>query len=466
MSKTYVAYPVDQQFLMPPSLRDWLPEGHLALFVSDVVDSLDLSAVFAAYEQGDGRGMPPYHPRMMMKVLVYAYCSGRFSSRRIERATHEDVAVRVLAVNLHPDHDSIAAFRKRHKAAFEALFVQVLLMAQQMGLVKLGHVALDGTKVKANASKHKAMSYLRMCETEKRLLGEVEALTAAAEQADADDDARHGKGKRGDELPAELRRRTDRLQKIAQAKAALEQQARERAEADAQEARRKLAERAENEAQTGKKTAGRVPQVPDAAAAVPEPKAQRNFTDPESRIMLDGASKGFEQAYNAQAAVDGEHQIIVAAAVTQDANDKRQLVPMMGRVAENLGQMPTATSADSGFFSEAAVTHPTLAGTDLHVPPDRHKHGKPLPDPAGDPTAMTTADRMRKKLAAAPGRELYKMRKAIVEPVFGQIKQARGFRRFSLRGLTNVAAEWFLVCLTHNLLKIFRSGRKMRALPA
>ncbi len=462
MSKTFRDYSPDQQLLLPPSLRDWLPEGHLALFISDVVDALDLSAIFASYEKGDGRGMPPHHPAMMTKVLLFAYCTGKPSSRRIERATYEEVPYRVLAANQQPDHDSIAAFRKRHLPALAGLFVQVLEMARQMGLVKLGHVALDGTKVKANASKHKAMSYQRMCETEQRLVKEVEALLAAAEQADAEDDAKYGKSKRGDELPAEVQRRESRLKKIREAKAALEQQAKERAEAEAAEVQSKLDERAAKEAETGKKTPGREPQVPDPGTATPGPKEQRNFTDPDSRIMVDGASKGFEQCYNAQAAVDSDHQIIVAAAVTQQANDKRQLVPMMQKIRENMGDMPAKTSADSGYFSEEAVTHPSLAGVDLYVPPDRQKHGQPLPNPAGAASSMGVADKMRRKLAEAAGHDVYKMRKAIVEPVFGQTKQARGFRRFSFRGLENVSAEWLLMCATHNLLKIFRSGRRLQ----
>jgi transposase len=459
MNKVFRPYAPDQQFLLPPSLRDWLPEGHLALFVSEVVDALDLSAIYAVYEEGDGRGMPPYHPLMMVKLLVYAYCTGKTSSRKIERATYEEVPYRVLSADQHPDHDSIAAFRKRHLQALAGLFVQVLKLANELGLVKLGHVALDGTKVKANASKHKAMSYQRMCEAEKKLEQEVAGLLTGAEQVDADEDVKHGKGRRVDELPAELQRKEARLEKIRAAKASLEKQAKERAEAEAAEAQRRVEEQAQKEAETGKKTPGRAPQVPDPAEAKPEPKDQRNFTDPDSRIMLDGASKGFEQCYNAQAAVDDAHQIIVAADVTQQANDKQQLVPMMNTVRENIGRMPDKGSADCGFYSEAAVTHADLSAIDLYVPPDRHKHGQPLPNPNGDPTQMSVADRMRSKLAEPAGRAVYKMRKAIVEPVFGQTKQARGFRRFSFRGLANVCAEWLLVCATHNLLKIFRSGR-------
>ena len=462
MSKTFRDYCPEQQLLLPPSLRDWLPEGHLALFIDDVVDALDLSAILAVYERGNGRGMPPYHPKMMVKILIYAYCVGKPSSRKIERATYDEVPYRVLSANQHPDHDTIAAFRKRHLQALAGLFAQVLEMASQLGLVKLGHVALDGTKVKANASKHKAMSYKRMGETEERLRKEIEALLAAAEQVDNEEDAEYGKGRRGDELPAELRRREARLEKIGEAKAVLEQRARKRAEAGAVEVEEKLAKRAAKEAETGKKTGGRKPQMPDPETAKPGPKEQRNFTDPESRIMVDGASKGFEQCYNAQAAVDAEHQIIVAADVTQQTNDKRQLVPMMQKVRENMGQMPQQTSADSGYFSQEAVTHPDLAGTDLHVPPDRQKHGQPLPNPPVDTQKESVADEMRRKLATSSGREVYKRRKAIVEPVFGQMKEARGFRRFSFRGLENVSAEWLLVCATHNLLKIFRSGAFMQ----
>jgi len=492
MSTTFRPYLIDQAFLLPPDVRDWLPKGHLALFISDVVDSLNLSAIFSFYDRGDGRGMPAFHPTMMVKLLIYGYCTGKVSSRKIERATHEEVPFRVLAANQHPDHDTVANFRKQHLPALAAFFKQVLRLAEELGLVKLGNVALDGTKVKANASKHKAMSYQRMVETEARLQQEVDALLAGAEQADAAEDAQYGKGKRGDELPAELARRDSRLVKIREAKAALEQQAKERAEVEAEAAQRRIDERRQQEVETGKKAAGRDPQVHDPKEAKPEPKAQRNFTDPESRIMKDGASKGFEQCYNAQAAVDGEHQIIVAADVTQHGNDQQELVPMMAKVKENMGRLPDNTLADSGYYSEANVTHPDLVGTNLLVPPNRQKHGaqpqapsaapdttvssqipEPMnPNPAKDPpaaapgTMLSVPDRMRKKLAEAEGKTAYALRKTIVEPVFGQIKQGRGFRRFSFRGLANVTAEWQLVCATHNLLKIFRSGKRMQAQPA
>jgi transposase len=457
MSKTFRSYTLNQRLLLPPDLREWLPEGHLALFVSDVVDALDLSAIFAVYEQGDGRGQPPYDPALMVKLLVYGYCTGKPSSRQIEQATYEEVPYRVLAADQHPDHASIADFRKRHLAALANLFVQVLRLCQAAGLVKLGHVALDGTKVKANASKHKAMSYGRMAGAEQKLEEEVQALLAQAGAVDRAEDARYGKSQRGDELPAELARRESRLRKIREAKAALEQEARVQAEAAAAAAHAKIAERQRYEAETGQKAKGRAPTVPDPAQARPAAKAQRNFTDPESRIMKDGATKAFEQAYNAQVAVDSQAQVIVAAAVTQEANDKQQLVPMLGAVQDNVGQLPEKASADTGFFSEANLTAKAVAGVDLYVPPERPS--PPAPDavaPAAASLEGSVREQMRHKLRTPEGQAVYRMRKAIVEPVFGQIKEGRGFRRFLFRGLAQVAAEWTLICLTHNLLKLFR----------
>jgi transposase len=456
--KTFRPYDPDQLFLLPPALRDWLPEGHLALFISDVVDhALDLTPIFAAYEIGDGRGQPPYHPALMVKLLVYAYCTGKPSSRAIERATYDEVPYRVLAANQHPDHDTLAAFRQQHLAALAGLFGQVLALCQRAGLVQLGHVALDGTKVRANASKHKAMSYGRMPEAEQRLQQEIAALLAEAQRVDAAEDGQDGKGKRGDELPAELARRASRLAKIRAAKAALEAEARAAAAQAAAGALAKLALRQQQAEATGRKPKGRPPQVPDPAQATPDPKAQRNFTDPESRIMKDGATKSFVQAYNAQAAVDGAAQIIVATDVTPEANDKQQLVPLLAAVVANCGAAPAVASADSGYFSEAAATAEPLTGIDLYVPPDRQKHGDaavpaPLPDDG------TVIGAMRAKVRSEAGHALYALRKAIVEPVFGQIKEARGFRHFSFRGVSKVRAEWRLICLTHNLLKLFRAG--------
>lgn len=451
MNKTFRPYDLNQRLLLPPDLREWLPEGHLAQFISDVVDELDLSAIIRSYEDGDGRGQPPYHPAMMVKLLLYAYCIGKPSSRKIERATYEDVAFRVLTADQHPDHDSLAEFRKRHLAALAGLFVQVLRLCQTAGLVKLGHVALDGTKIKANASKHKAMSYARMSEAEAQLEREVQALLAQAEQVDAAEDAEYGRGRRGDEWPAELARRESRLVKIRQAKAVLEQQARDGAAQAAEVARAKQAAR---EQRVGSAKGG-VPKMPDPAQARPELRAQYNFTDPDSRIMKDSATKSFVQAYNAQAAVDGHEQIIVACGLTQSAADAEQFVPMLEEVAANAGQRPAAALADAGYFSEGNLTAPGLAGIELYVPPDRHTH-RGTPTASGRPRSPT-AEQMRGKLQAAAGQAVYALRKAIVEPVFGQIKEVRGFRRFLLRGLSKVSSEWVLICLTHNLLKLFRA---------
>jgi transposase len=469
MSKRFRACDLNQPFLLPPSLQDWLPEGHLARFLGDLVEGLDLSAIYAAYDRKDGRGLAAYHPLMMVRLLLYGYCVGVASSRQIERRSYEDLAFRYLAADQHPDHDTIAHFRQTHLQSLAGLFLQALRLCEKAGLVKLGHVAIDGTKLQANASKHKAMSYERMTEKEQALQQEVEKLLAEAARVDAAEDAQYGKGKRGDELPVELARREGRLQKIAEAKAALEQEARERAVAAKEAAETKLEERHKQEQARGKKYGGRPPQVPDPEQAQPEPKAQRNFTDPDSRIMKDGAAKSFVQGFNAQAAVDETAQVIVACAITQQANDKQQLAPMLQQVEQNLGRKPDKATADSGYFSEAAVKDPTLEGVELLVAPERQKHGaegtgadvveaaerKAAADLPAEPSV---AEAMRQKLSSAEGKAVYKMRKAVVEPVFGQIKERRGFRRFGLRGLKKVEAEWRIICLTHNLLKLFRAG--------
>jgi transposase len=456
MAKGYLPYSIDQRLLLPPDMREWLPEGHLALFLSDVVDELDLGALYAERETGDARGRRGFHPAMMVKLLVYAYCVGKPSSRKIERATFEDVAFRVLSGDQHPDHDSIADFRKRHLEALGGLFGQVLVLCQQAGLVKLGHVAIDGTKMGANASKHKAMSYGRMGEAEKKLQEEVERLLAEAERIDTEEDAQFGKGKRGDEWPQELRRRESRLKKIREAKAALEAQAKEKAEQQAEQVKAKLEERAKKEAETGKKPGGPPPAMPDVEQAKPEPNAQRNFTDPDSRIMPDGANKGsFMQGYNAQIAVDGEAQVIVAVDVVQATNDKQQLEPMLEKVERNVG-IPRVSSADTGSFGEPTIERLQGRGIELLVPPNRQVHDEPavVPTPLADDASTT--ERMRAKVKSPAGAALYRMRKAIVEPVFGQIKSVRGLRRFLLRGLENVGNEFRLMALTHNLLKLHR----------
>ncbi|MGI9067096.1 MAG: IS1182 family transposase [Pyrinomonadaceae bacterium] len=465
MSRIYLSYDPEQKLLLPPDLREWLPEGHLALFISDVVDELDLSAIIGHYEKGDGRGRPPYHPLMMVKLLVYGYCIGRVSSRKLEQASYEDVAFRVLACNQHPDHDSIANFRQLHLRELAGLFEQVLKMCERTGLVKLGHVAVDGSKLRANASKHKAMSYDRMCEKEEQLRAEVARLLKEAEETDAAEDKRYGKGVRGDELPAELARRESRLRKIREAKASLEAEAKEQAKAAAAAVEGKLAERKQREEETGKKTSGRPPQAVNVEEAKPKAKAQRNFTDPESRIMKDGATGSFEQSYNGQIAVDGEAQVIVAATLTQAANDKQQLVPVLTEVKHNLGQLPEKVTADSGYFSTAAVTSEALSSVDLYVTPDSGKKTEQVAETESPPPTELDQEvkaRMREKVKSESGRAVYKQRKMIVEPVFGQIKEVRGFRRFSFRGLQKTEAEWSLICLTHNLLKLFRAKSSLQ----
>src|SRR5437016_5163534 len=407
MGKTFRDWDIEQLMMFPPSVEDFVPQGHVAHFVrSTVSEALDLSAIVDCYNEE--RGYPPYHPVMMTALVLYAYCQGIYPSRRIAKACRERVDFMAVTGMQTPDFRTISDFRKRHMAALGALFVQVLRLCQEAGLVKLGHVALDGTKIKANASKHKAMSYGRMCAAERQLEQEVAALLAQAQQVDADEEAQYGAGRRGDELPAELARRESRLAKIRAAKAALEQEAQARAAEHAEAARAKRAERAAQEAASGKQAAGRAPTVPDPAQARPEPTAQRNFIDPDSRIMKDGATKSFAQAYNAQAAVDEHVQIVVATAVIQEANDKQQLVPMIEQVAANCGAWPAQVSADAGYFSEANVTAPQLAGVELYVPPDRQQHGAAAPQTSEPlaPDAPVIAQ-MRHKLQTPEGHDVY-----------------------------------------------------------
>ena len=468
MSYRFRACTLDQPFLLAPSLQDWLPENHLARFVGDVMEQLDLSPIYAGYEREDGRGQLGYHPLLLTRLLLYGYCIGVSSSRQIERRTYEDVAFRYLAADQHPDHDTIAAFRQRHLQSLADLFLQALQLCQKAGLVKLGHVAIDGSKLQAHASKHKAMSYGRMSEAEQKLRAEVEALLQRAAETDAAEDEKYGKGKRGDELPKELARRESRLKKIREAKAALEAEAKQRAAEQKAAAEARIAERREQEARSGKKMGGRDPQAPDPEKAQPADTAQRNFTDPESRIMPDGANKGsFVQGYNAQIAVDSAAQIIVAAEITQQTNDKQQLAPMLEQVEQNLGAKPQAATADAGYWSEEQLSDERVQGIDLHVATGKQKHGEadcqstaPMNPSA---PASSLLEQMKQKLKTESGRAVYRRRKAIVEPVFGQIKERRGFRRFSFRGLEKVRAEWKLICLTHNLLKLFRSGWQVQS---
>ena len=441
MSKTFLPYDPDQQLLLPAALQEWLPADHLAYFISDMVDQLDLSEVTARY--GEERGGPPYNPRMMVKVLLYGYCTGVASSRRIAKRLHEDIAFRVLAANNTPDSRTVSDFRKDHLAALGNLFVQVLALCQRAGLVKLGHVALDGTKVKANASKHKAMSYRRMKERKAQLESEVAELLRRAGEVDEEEDRRYGRDKRGDELPEELAFREGRLRKIREAMAALEAEARE------------AAEQAQSQ---GRDHSG-----------VPDDKAQRNFTDPESRIMPMPGGRDFQQAYNCQAVVDDGHQVIVAARATNQPSDKQQGAPMIEQATANAGTVPKEISADAGYYSAKAVDELYALGVDPFIAPDRTRHGNvPPPAPRGRiPADLSARDRMRRKLRTKRGRERYGLRKETVEPVFGQIKQGRGFRQFLLRGLEKVNGEWLLICTGHNLLKLFRfgSGSNIKGIP-
>ena len=433
MRKGYRAYLPEQDLLLPPSLREWLPEGHLAYYVGDIVDQMDLSAIHAVYEK-ELRGQPPYDPRMLTKVLVYGYCVGVCSSRRIQKRLQEDIGFKVLVAGNEPDFRTISDFRKIHLEALQGLFEQVLEMALESGARKLGRVSLDGTKVKANASKHKAMSYGRMNEKQKQIREQVKRILAEAEAADEAEDRQYG-DKRGDELPEELQRRETRLAKLKQAKKVLEQRARDKAAAEG-----KSAEAVKR--------------------AKPEEKDQYNFTDPESRIMKGG--DGFVQAYNAQAAVEPEMGLIVGQLVTQAANDKEQLKPMVEAIEAQSGQRPEAILADSGYCSEENLRYLESAGQperkiEGYIATGKQKHGEyrqpcrrgPLPKGA------TRVDRMMRKLQTKAGRAVYAARKCVVEPVFGQIKQARGIRQFLLRGIRKIRGEWALVCLTHNILRLY-----------
>jgi transposase len=450
MGKTFRSYDMNQQLLLPPDLRQWLRPDHLALYVSDVVEALDLSGILKVYEEGDGRGRPPYHPALMVKLLIYGYCIGKMSSRKLEQATYEEVAFRVLSCNQQPDHDSIAGFRKRHLKELGRLFVQVLQLCERAGLVKLGHVAIDGTKIKANASKYQSLSYARMQDVEQELATEVARLLGEAQRIDEEEDALYGPGKRGDELPAELRDRETRLARIRVLKAELE----EEAKAAAEQAR------AEKEKEAGAKRYRRPKwEVSEQGEILPLPKSKRNLTDPDSRMMKDLVTQSFQQGYNAQMGVDAQAQIIVGAKVVQAGNDQQQLIPVLQEVAQNLGKMPEAVSADGGYFSTSALTHEAVRGVNLHVPPNEREPDREFVAETL-PASASVQQRMWQKLKSPEGRAIYSRRQVIVEPVFAQIKHVRGFRQFLLRGLAQVEAEWLLVCMTHNLLKLFRATKQ------
>ncbi|QPN70104.1 IS1182 family transposase [Synechococcus sp. CBW1108] len=512
-AKTFRPWNPEQTLLLPPSPVDWLPEHHLVFFLLDMAAELDLSAIYAVYEARDPRGVKAYEPRMMVVLLLYAYCVGIPSSRRIERACWEDAAFRVLTGNQQPDHSRISDFRLVHLDALAGLFVQVLRLCQKAGLVSLGNVALDGTKVKANASKHKAMSHERMLKSEAQLEAEIAALLRKAELIDAQEDARYGKGERGDELPKELQRRQDRLDALRKAKAELEAEAaadharrreqharaaeEQAAEAAAQAAAdtesevaaralAKEAQQAERRARSARRRAELASKLaidkaqaadlstpdplisvdplampsrnlPTTAAGDPKGNAQRNFTDPDSHILKGG--DGWIQGYNCQAAVDGDHQIIVAVGVSNQASDQHHFVPMLERIVANTGQLPANMIADAGYCSTSNIQASEQRGLDAYLSTSRQEHGKrPRPARGPAPRDLDARGRMDRKLRSKAGQAIYALRKIIAEPVFGQIKGARGLDRFLLRGLEKVDGEWTLMAITHNIGKLHRAA--------
>jgi len=454
--KCFRGYDPDQVLLMAPSIQDWVPEGHLARFVSDLVEeALDLSAIYASYEEE--RGFPPYDPRLMVKLLVYGYATATPSSRKLEERTYADVAVRFLCADQHPDYRSIARFRRRHLEGLAELFLQALRLCQRAGLVKLGALALDGTKLRANASRHKAMSHERMVKAEAQLGAELaairaqaEALLSDAEHTDQAEDERFGPDRRGDELPEELARREQRLAKLREAKAALEAEAAER-----ERARRE--ELAEQGKRPRRPSGGRDP-------FAPKPSDQRNFTDPESKIMKtsDGS---FHQCFNGQAVVDSEAQVVVAAELSARAPDAEELEPCLEQLQENLEQagaeLPDDAKllADAGYFSEGNVEAAKRHGLDPHIATGKPKHGEQSPPPRGRiPAGATAKQRMARKLRTSEGRSAYAKRKVVVEPVFGQLDTVQSARRLLLRGKAAARAQWRFNCAVHNLLKLHRAG--------
>jgi len=446
MSVNFIEWDRKTPFLLPPSIEDWLPEGHLARFVVEIVDQLDLSSLTESYT---GRGSQPHNPAMLVALLFYGYAVGIFSSRKLERSTYDSVAFRYIAVNSHPDHDTIAHFRKRFLKELTGLFVQILWVARQMGVLKLGNVSLDGSKVKANASKHKAFSYEHACKLEAQLKNEVAELLQKAEAADRADLPD------GLSIPEELQRREDRLRAIRNAKAEIERRAAERHAREQAAYREKMAERARQEQETGKKPPGKQPQPP-----VPGPSAkdQVNLTDEESRIMP--TSGGFEQCYNAQAGVDVTTKIIVSAHVTQEPNDKQQLEPTLKKLAalpKELGKVSGLIS-DSGYFSETNVQACESQGITPYIAVDREHHNQSPWDRFREPPALPegadAVSRMRHRLKTAAGKVIYALRKVTSEPVFGIIKAVMGFRSFQMRGLEAAEGEWNLVCMAWNIKRL------------
>ena len=453
MAYGFRRYALEQAYLLPVAPREWLDDGHLVLFLHDAVSELDLSPILKGYK--GGRGPKGYHPQLLLEVLLYGYCTGTFSSRRLAARCETDVPCIVLANGQRPDFRTLATFRKRHLLAMQKLFVQVLRLCREAGLLKVGHLSLDGSKYQANASKHKAMSYGRIQASEPALVAEIQGLLKRAAETDVAEDEEHGPDRRGDELPEELRRREGRLQKIREAKARLEERAEERAH-----------DRAVARGASEEEVAAAV------QAAVPREKEQSNFTDPDSRIMK--TKTGWVQGYNAQVVVEEESGIIVAHEVSAHAADSPRLAPMLAATDGTLTaagvpidqQLPAHFTADAGYCSEKNLALLAARGIDAYVATGRERHHRAGvgPHPSASPTRTPLRAAMRAKLQTDAGRAIYARRKCTTEPVHGLIKQARGFRQFLLRGLANVQAEFTLVALTHNLLKLWRASRRPLAL--
>jgi transposase len=455
-SKVFRPWSPEQAALLPAAKREYLGDDHLAVFLLDLLPTLDLQPILDAYT--DDRGQPPYDPRMMTVLLLYAYSQGVTSSRQIQRRCQEDLAFMYLTADAGPDHDTICTFRRAHLAAFTTLFLETLRVAQEAGAVKLGRIALDGTKIRANASKHKAMSYARMPDRQAGLQAEIERLLGEADALDRAEDAQYGRGQRGDALPAELRDPATRRQRLREAKARLEA-TRKRDLAAQKQVQLETIAQAQQALETDARARARAEGKMNPDAVRPDAKAQRNFTDPESRIMK--TADGFQQCYNAQVAVTVGSQFVVAADVVTAANDKQQLQPMVEQAVANVGDLD-GVIADSGYFSEAnvqALEHREARPIEAHIAVERDRHGAPPTGPPRGriPAGLSPAHRMRRRLRTKRGRTIYALRKTTVEPAIGQIK-GRGFRRFSLRGLIGVQGEFQLVCAVHNLVKLWRRG--------
>jgi len=446
MAKQYINSNRKQAYLLPPSIDEWLPKEHLARFIIEVSEQLDLCDIHKHYT-GNGGSMP-YDPKVLLSLLFYGYTTGAFSSRKIERATYDSVAFRYIAANTHPDHDTIATFRKRFLPQLESLFVQILMIAQSTGFLKVGKVSLDGTKVKANASKHKALSYAHADKLQKQLEAEVKTLMQKAKEADSNDE------NDGLSIPDEIARREDRIEVIKEAKEKIEQRATQRYEKEKREYQEKIDKRKAKEKASGKKPRGKIPKPPTKG---PKPKDQVNLTDEESRIMKTSGG-GFDQAYNAQASVEHDSRLIVHQHITQNTNDKQEITPTLKWFARYPKLIPPLLLADAGYFSEEnvkqceenSITPYISFGKEKHNQPleERFKEADPLPD---NPTSV---EKMKHRLQTQEGKQIYAQRKSTVEPVFGIIKHVMGFRQFMLRGFEKAKGEWNLMCIAYNLKRL------------